>query len=43
MPAETIADRARRSAEWLGETVLRRTLPVPNMERLYAAKQIRRA
>jgi sugar phosphate isomerase/epimerase len=34
MPAETIADRARRSAEWLGETVLRRTLPVPNLERL---------
>ncbi|GHU26152.1 hypothetical protein AGMMS50256_02680 [Betaproteobacteria bacterium] len=43
MPAETIADRARRAAEWLGETVLRRTLPVPNMERLCAAKQIRRA
>jgi sugar phosphate isomerase/epimerase len=42
MPAETIADRARRSAEWLGETVLRRTLPVPNMERLGAAKQARR-
>ena len=38
MPAETIADRARRAAEWLGETVLRRTLPVPNMERLRAAK-----
>ncbi|MDR2787942.1 MAG: sugar phosphate isomerase/epimerase [Candidatus Accumulibacter sp.] len=29
MPAETIADRARRAAEWLGETVLRRTLPIP--------------
>jgi hypothetical protein len=39
MPAETIADRARRAAEWLGETVLRRTLPVPNMERLRAAKR----
>lgn len=39
MPAETIADRARQAAEWLGETVLRRTLPVPNMERLRAAKQ----
>lgn len=38
MPAETIADRARRAAEWLGETVLRRTLPVPNMERLRTAK-----
>ena len=34
MPAEVIADRARRAADWLGETVLRRTLPVPNMERL---------
>lgn len=34
MPAESIASRARRAADWLGETVLRRTLPVPNMERL---------
>ena len=34
MPAEAIAARARRAADWLGETVLRRTLPVPNMERL---------
>jgi sugar phosphate isomerase/epimerase len=42
MPAETIAERAQRAAEWLGETVLRRTLPVPNMERLCAAKQARR-
>lgn len=42
MPAETIAERAQRSAEWLGETVLRRTLPVPNVERLRAAKQARR-
>jgi sugar phosphate isomerase/epimerase len=42
MPAGTIAERARRSAEWLGETVLRRTLPVPNMERLCAARQARR-
>ena len=25
MPAEVIADRARRAADWLGETVLRRT------------------
>ena len=38
MPAEVIADRARRSADWLGESVLRRTLPVPNMERLRRAK-----
>jgi sugar phosphate isomerase/epimerase len=34
MPAETVVDRARRAAEWLAETVLRRALPVPNMERL---------
>jgi sugar phosphate isomerase/epimerase len=34
MPAESVAERARRSAEWLGETVLRRALPVPNVERL---------
>ena len=38
MPAEVIAERARRAADWLGETVLRRNLPVPNMERLRAAK-----
>lgn len=34
IPPEIIAQRARKSAEWLGESVLRRTLPVPNMERL---------
>lgn len=34
IPPETVADRARRAAEWLAETVLRRALPVPNMERL---------
>jgi sugar phosphate isomerase/epimerase len=34
MPPEVVAKRARRAAEWLGETVLRRALPVPNMERL---------
>ena len=34
MPPEIVADRARRAAEWLGETVLRRALPVPNLERL---------
>jgi sugar phosphate isomerase/epimerase len=32
MPPETVAERARRAADWLGETVLRRALPVPNME-----------
>ena len=34
MPPETVAARALRAAEWLGETVLRRALPVPNIERL---------
>lgn len=38
MPPEIIADRARHAAEWLGETVLRRTLPVPNIERLREVK-----
>lgn len=38
MPSEAIALRARRAADWLGETVLRRTLPVPNMERLRALR-----
>jgi len=37
MPPETVAMRARRAADWLGETVLRRALPVPNMERLQRA------
>ena len=35
-PAEVIAQRARRAADWLGERALRRVLPVPNMERLRA-------
>ncbi len=34
MPAADVAERARRSSEWLGETVLRRALPVPNVERM---------
>ena len=34
MPPETVVQRARRAAEWLVETVLRRALPVPNVERL---------
>ena len=34
LPAETVADRARRAADWMGETVLRRALPVPNVERM---------
>ena len=34
MPPEAVANRARHAADWLGETVLRRALPVPNLERL---------
>jgi sugar phosphate isomerase/epimerase len=34
MPAQTVVERSRRAAEWLAETVLRRALPVPNVERL---------
>lgn len=36
MPPEVVAQRARRAATWLAETVLRRALPVPNLERLLA-------
>ncbi len=34
MPPDIVAARALAAAEWLGETVLRRALPVPNVERL---------
>jgi len=34
IPPAAVAGRARLAAEWLAETVLRRALPVPNMERL---------
>jgi len=37
MPPEAVAGRAQRAAEWLGETVLRRALPIPNMDRLRRA------
>jgi sugar phosphate isomerase/epimerase len=39
LPPEVVADRARKAAVWLGETVLRRSLPVPNMARLLTARQ----
>ncbi len=38
LPPEFVAARARSAAVWLGETVLRRTLPVPDIERLRAAR-----
>jgi sugar phosphate isomerase/epimerase len=34
LPLPLVADRARRSAEWLGEEVLRRSVPLPNRMRL---------
>jgi len=34
MPLETVALRARKSALWLGEGVLRRSVPLPNQIRL---------
>ena len=34
MPLDTVAMRARRSALWLGEDVLRRAVPLPNRIRL---------
>jgi sugar phosphate isomerase/epimerase len=37
MPPDAVAAHARRAAEWLGENVLRRALPVPDMERLRRA------
>lgn len=37
MPLPTVAERARRSALWLGETVLRRSVPLPNAMRLRRA------
>ena len=33
MPQGTVVNRARRAAEWLEETVLRQSLPVPNITR----------
>jgi len=38
MPPQAVAARARRAAVWLAETVLRRALPVPNIERLRASR-----
>jgi sugar phosphate isomerase/epimerase len=37
MPLETVAQRARQSALWLGESVLRRSVPLPNQMRLKQA------
>jgi len=34
MPLATVAERARRSAVWLGEDVLQRAVPLPEQIRL---------
>jgi sugar phosphate isomerase/epimerase len=34
IPLPAVAERARRSALWLGEQVLRRSVPLPNAMRL---------
>jgi hypothetical protein len=36
MPLPTVAARAFKSALWLGEDVLRRSVPLPNQIRLKA-------
>lgn len=37
MPLPTVAERARRAAVWLGEDILRRSIPLPNAMRLKGA------
>ena len=37
MPLPMVSQRARRAALWLGEDVLRRSVPLPNRMRLRAA------
>jgi 4-hydroxyphenylpyruvate dioxygenase len=37
MPLPVVAERARRSATWLAEDVLRRSVPLPNRIRLRRA------
>jgi sugar phosphate isomerase/epimerase len=41
IPLETVAARAHRSAVWLGEEVLRRSVPLPNRMRLRRAEGLR--
>ncbi len=38
LPLQTVALRARKSALWLGEGVLRRSVPLPNQIRLRRSK-----
>jgi sugar phosphate isomerase/epimerase len=39
MPLPFVAQRARAASEWLGEDVLRRSVPLPGQMRLRAAAQ----
>jgi sugar phosphate isomerase/epimerase len=41
IPLEAVAARARRAAQWLGEDVLRRAVPLPNAMRLRQREQLR--
>jgi sugar phosphate isomerase/epimerase len=41
IPLEAVAGRARRAAVWLGEEVLRRSVPLPNAMRLKGRAQLR--
>jgi sugar phosphate isomerase/epimerase len=41
IPLEAVAQRARRAAAWLGEEVLRRSVPLPNRMRLRTAGALR--
>ena len=41
IPLEAVAQRARRSAVWLGEEVLRRAVPLPNRMRLRGRETMR--
>jgi sugar phosphate isomerase/epimerase len=41
IPLETVAGRARRAAVWLGEEVLRRSVPLPNAMRLKGRDRLR--
>ena len=41
IPLEAVAQRARRSAVWLGEEVLRRSVPLPNRMRLKGRELMR--
>jgi len=41
IPLETVAARAHRAAVWLGEEVLRRSVPLPNRMRLKGRSELR--